>query len=66
MDFGRDAGCHQAMREVWKAAQDGHYWMIDLDIRKYFDSIAQQPLREMFVGVQTNLHSFARANLHIF
>lgn len=39
---------HQAVRAARDAIMSGHHWIIDLDIRKYFDSIPHQPLREMF------------------
>ena len=39
---------HQAVRAARDAIMSGHHWIIDLDSRKYFDSIPHKPLREMF------------------
>jgi RNA-directed DNA polymerase len=46
--FRPGRNCHMAVRAVRDATISGHHWIIDLDIRKYFDSIAHQPLQEMF------------------
>ena len=43
---GRD--CHQAVRAVDKAIFKGCHWIIELDIRKYFESIPHQTLCGMF------------------
>lgn len=38
---------HQALRAVWKGiTQRGGRWVLDVDVRKYFDSIDQTKLRE--------------------
>ena len=38
---------HQALRAVWKGiTQRGGRWVLDVDVRKYFDSIDQAKLRE--------------------
>jgi RNA-directed DNA polymerase len=39
---------HQALQRVWKEAMNTNGWIIDLDIRKYFDSIDRGILRETF------------------
>lgn len=39
---------HQALEELWKSAMNTNGWIIDLDIRKYFDSIDHSKLREIF------------------
>jgi len=46
--FRPGRNCHQAVRAVRDAITSGRHWIIDLDIRKYFDSIPHQPLRKMF------------------
>ena len=46
--YRKGRGCHQAIRAVDRAIGDGCHWIIELDIRKYFESIPHQPLREMF------------------
>ena len=46
--FRPGRNCHQAVRALDKAIYEGHYWIIDMDIRKYFDSIPHGPLLEMF------------------
>src|ERR1700731_2364507 len=41
---GRSA--HQALRELYGAiTRQGQYWVLDFDIRKYFDSIPHDHLR---------------------
>lgn len=38
---------HQALQAVWKGiTQRGGRWVLDVDVRKYFDSIDQAKLRE--------------------
>jgi len=40
---------HQAIKALWRhVGEGGMRWVIDLDLRKYFDTIAHLPLREMF------------------
>jgi len=40
---------HQALKALWRyVGKGGMRWVIDLDMRKYFDTIAHLPLREMF------------------
>ena len=43
---GRTA--HDALRAVDRAVNGGHHWIIELDIKGYFDSIPHKELREMF------------------
>jgi RNA-directed DNA polymerase len=43
---GRD--CHQAVKHVMRAINQGHQWIIELDIKGFFDNIPHLPLREMF------------------
>jgi group II intron reverse transcriptase/maturase len=40
---GRSA--HEALRELHSAIMKGQYWVLDVDIRKYFDSIPHHHLR---------------------
>lgn len=42
---GRSA--HQALQQLRSATMRGQYWVLDVDIRKYFDSIPHAPLREI-------------------
>ena len=38
--------CHDALRELYKViTRQGQYWVLDVDIRKYFDSIPHPQLR---------------------
>jgi len=40
---------HQALRALRRhVGEEGMHWVIDLDLRKYFDTIPHLPLREMF------------------
>ena len=32
---------HMAMRKVWQEIQEGNFWILDADLRAYFDSIDQ-------------------------
>jgi RNA-directed DNA polymerase len=43
---GRTA--HDAIGAVDRATNGGHHWIIELDIKGYFDSIPHKDLREMF------------------
>jgi RNA-directed DNA polymerase len=38
---------HQALKVLWKETMNTNGWIIDLDIRKYFDSIDHGKLREI-------------------
>jgi RNA-directed DNA polymerase len=40
--------CHGAIRAVNKALYEGNHWVIELDIKGFFDNIPHAPLREMF------------------
>ncbi|MCY0858660.1 reverse transcriptase domain-containing protein [Cupriavidus sp. D39] len=45
--FRRARSAHRALRAVWKGiTQRGGRWVLDVDVRKYFDSIDQAKLRE--------------------
>jgi len=44
--FRPGRGCKDALREVMKKLQSGHYWVVDADIRSYFDRISHQQLME--------------------
>ena len=48
--YGYRAGrsVQQAVKATHKALYSGHHWIIELDIKGYFDSIPHAPLREMF------------------
>src|SRR5690348_17410428 len=38
---------HMAMRKVWREIQEGNFWILDADLRAYFDSIDQNKLVEL-------------------
>jgi group II intron reverse transcriptase/maturase len=38
---------HDAMREVWCALQEGYAWVVDADLRSYFDTIDQDRLVDL-------------------
>jgi len=44
--FRPGRGCKDALRQVTQQLQRGHYWVVDADIRSYFDRISHQKLRE--------------------
>lgn len=46
--FRRGRSAHQALRAVWKGIMKrGGRWVLDVDVRKYFDSIDRAKLREL-------------------
>ena len=46
--FRPNRSCHDALRTIWKGLMDmGGGWIIDLDIRKFFDTIPWKHLREV-------------------
>jgi len=38
---------HMAMRKVWREIQEGNFWILDADLRAYFDSIDQNRLIDL-------------------
>ncbi len=38
---------HDAMRKVWRELQDGKVWIVDADLRQFFDTIPQQKLLDL-------------------
>jgi group II intron reverse transcriptase/maturase len=38
---------HMAMRKVWREIQEGNFWILDADLRSYFDSIDQNRLVDL-------------------
>jgi group II intron reverse transcriptase/maturase len=38
---------HMAMRTVWQALQDGYEWVVDADLRQFFDTIDQDRLVDL-------------------
>src|SRR6201987_4038269 len=38
---------HMAMRKVWREIQEGNFWILDADLRAYFDSIDQNRLVDL-------------------
>ena len=42
--FRPGRGCHDALREIERLLAAGHHHVVDVDIRKYFDSIPHKPL----------------------
>ena len=43
--FRPGRGCKDALRQVHKLLEDGYLWVVDADIKSYFDSIPQDRLR---------------------
>ena len=44
--FRPGRGCKDALRAVMQKLQSGHYWVVDADIRSYFDRISHRKLME--------------------
>ena len=38
---------HMAMRKVWREIQEGNFWILDADLRAYFDNIDQNRLVDL-------------------
>jgi RNA-directed DNA polymerase len=38
---------HDAMRKIWQELQAGHSWIVDADLRSYFDTIDQSKLVDL-------------------
>jgi group II intron reverse transcriptase/maturase len=46
--FRRGRSAHQALNDLWKQAMDlGIKWVLDVDIRKFFDTLDHRHLREL-------------------
>ena len=47
--FGYRAGRspHKAMRKVWRERHAGNVWIVDADLRQYFDTIDQDTLIDL-------------------
>jgi RNA-directed DNA polymerase len=48
-NFGYRKGCspHGAMRKVWQELQAGKVWIVDADLRQFFDTISQEKLIDL-------------------
>src|SRR2546421_680055 len=44
--FRPGRGCHDALREVSKLIEDGHVFVVDADLKSYFDSIPHERLMQ--------------------
>ena len=38
---------HDAMRKVWRELNEGNFWIVDADLRQFFDSINQEKLIDL-------------------
>ena len=46
--FRRGCSAHQALEDFWKQAMDvGIKWVLDVDVRKFFDTLAHSHLRDL-------------------
>jgi RNA-directed DNA polymerase len=45
--FRPGRSCKDALREVDKAIKDGYTWVVDADLKSYFDTIPKQPLLKL-------------------
>jgi len=44
--FRPGLGCKDALRRVWQLLEAGHVWVVDADLKSYFDTIPHKPLIE--------------------
>jgi RNA-directed DNA polymerase len=44
--FGPGRGCKEALRRVQELLRTGHHWVVDLDLKSYFDTIPHDRLLE--------------------
>jgi len=42
--FRPGLGCKDALRRVWKLLGAGYTWVVDADLKSYFDTIAHEPM----------------------
>lgn len=67
--FRPGRGCKDALRQVNKALENGRYWVVDADIRSYFDQIDHDRLMQLIEqqvadgAVLELLRSFLRQNI---
>lgn len=45
--FRPNRGCKDALRRVEQLLKQGYTWVVDADLKNYFDSIPQEPLQRM-------------------
>jgi RNA-directed DNA polymerase len=45
--FRPERGCKDALRRVDQLLKEGHHWVVDADLKSYFDSIPHEPLMAM-------------------
>jgi RNA-directed DNA polymerase len=53
-DFAEDSygfrpgrGCKNALSRVWRLLKEGYTWVVDADLKGYFDTIPREPLLEL-------------------
>ena len=42
--FRPERSCHTALAEAVSYVEDGHEWVVDLDLEKFFDQVCQERL----------------------
>jgi RNA-directed DNA polymerase len=45
--YRRGRSPHDAMREVWRELNEGNVWLVDADLRQFFDTIDQEKLIDL-------------------
>jgi group II intron reverse transcriptase/maturase len=47
MGYRKGRSPHDAMRKVWRELQAGYLWVVDADLRQFFDTIDQEKLLDL-------------------
>ena len=45
--YRKGRSTHDAMRKIWRELNAGHFWIVDADLRRFFDTIDQEKLVDL-------------------
>ncbi len=45
--YRKDRSTHDAMRKIWRELNAGNFWIVDADLRQFFDTIDQEKLVDL-------------------